>query len=155
METIYDEIDHVIEQLRYETDVQISQRIGPLGIDMKVPQGVAPVKIKEGSPQPGSDLLKNFYLEKVRPSLDPKFRPEKVFRSRGQIGGFFGQAKLSLPPVFHEVLDGLAEMMEERRELARQKTIHLCLHGWLLVHVPISAILMLLVMIHIVTTLWY
>lgn len=147
METVYDEIDHVIEQLQYEADVQITQLTGPLGFELKAPEGVTPAKIKEGPLQPGSDLLKQFYLEKVR--------SVKTFESREKIASPFGQAKLSLPPVFHDTIANLADLMEERRQLARQKTLHHWLHGWLFVHVPVSAVLMLLVIVHIVTALWY
>ena len=50
---------------------------------------------------------------------------------------------------------GLAARMEERRELARQKMLHHWLHGWLFVHMPASVILLVLVLVHVVSVLWY
>lgn len=155
METVYDQIDHVISQLVYEADVVVTQVAGSLGIELKNPEGVPPVKVKEGTPQPGSDLLKAFYLDRVRPSLDPSPRLESSFESAGKIKTFFSQANLSLPPPFHPTLETLSQFMEERRQLARQKTIHRWLHGWLFAHVPASAVLMLLVLVHVFTSLWY
>lgn len=155
METVYDQIDHVINQLRYETDVQMIQLTGSLEIDLVVPEGVTAAKIKESPPQSGSDILQKLYLERVRPSLDPKSKPDVIFRTPERLGTFFDQAKLSLSPVFHPALVTLKNVMEERRQLARQKVLHHWLHGWLFCHVPISAALMILVIAHIISALWY
>lgn len=155
METIYDQIDHVLQQVRYETDIQITQLTGPLGVELVVPEGATAAKIKEGTPQPGSEQLKKFYLDRVRPSLDPAVPVDATFNSATKINTFFEEARLVLPPNFHATLDTLRDVMEECRQLERQKTLHHWLHGWLFCHVPLSVLLMVLTLIHIVTALWY
>ena len=155
METIYDQIDHVLQQVRYETDIQITQLVGPLGVELIVPEGATAAKIKEGIPQPGSEQSKKFYLDRVRPSLDPAVPVDATFNSATKINTFFEEARLVLPPNFHATLDTLRDVMEECRQLERQKTLHHWLHGWLFCHVPLSVLLMVLTLIHIVTALWY
>jgi hypothetical protein len=49
----------------------------------------------------------------------------------------------------------LEAICEERRELAQQKRLHHWLHGWLLVHVPLSLALLLLSAAHAVLALRY
>ena len=53
----------------------------------------------------------------------------------------------------HEPLGDLALIVEERRQLAAQKRMHHVLHGWLIVHVPLSYALMILAAVHAVQAL--
>jgi hypothetical protein len=55
----------------------------------------------------------------------------------------------------HEALHDLEVMCEERRQLARQRRLHRWLHGWLLVHVPLSYALLLLSAVHAFQSLRY
>lgn len=160
METIYDQIDHVINQIRYQADIQMTKLVGPLGIEMVVPEGMTPEKFKpesgkEGVPNAGTEQIKNFYLERIRPGLDPRKKFAEVFGTPHRIHTFFEEAKLTLPPSCHALLQELNGMLEERRQLERQRSLHHWLHGWLFVHVPLSVLLMLLVVVHVVTALWY
>ena len=155
METIYDQIDHVINQIRYQADIQMAKLVGPLGIEMVVPEGMTPEKFKEGVPNPGTEQIKSFYLERIRPGLDPGKKIAGVFDTPHRIHTFFEEAKITLPPACHPLLQELNGILEERRQLERQRSLHHWLHGWLFVHVPLSALLMLLVIVHVVTALWY
>jgi hypothetical protein len=53
-----------------------------------------------------------------------------------------------------QVVD-LQAIVEERRQLLKQKKMHDILHGWLIVHVPISYGLMLISTFHAVYALRY
>ena len=46
-------------------------------------------------------------------------------------------------------------MCEERRLLREQERMHFWLHSWLLVHVPLSAALLVLGAAHVVMSLYY
>jgi hypothetical protein len=46
-------------------------------------------------------------------------------------------------------------IVEERRQLSRQRRIHTVLHAWLWVHVPMSAAMLVLIAVHIVVALRY
>ena len=56
-------------------------------------------------------------------------------------------AVCSAPPV-HGVLDDLENICEEEQQLSRQIRIYRWLHGWLLVHVPLSIALLVLGAVH-------
>ena len=49
----------------------------------------------------------------------------------------------------------LGEICEVRRQLGEQQRIHRWLHGWLLIHVPLSWALLVLVLIHAFWSLYY
>lgn len=63
--------------------------------------------------------------------------------------------KAVLAPEHHATADALADLCEERRQLLPQKVLHHWLHGWLLVHVPLSMALVVLVAVHAIQSLRY
>ena len=67
----------------------------------------------------------------------------------------FARLRALLPPSFHGAIADLENICEEERQLMRQKTLHLWLHGWLLTHIPLSFALLVLAIVHIVTALRY
>ena len=60
-----------------------------------------------------------------------------------------------LPSPIHSVLEDLEAICEEERQLNRQHQLYHFLHGWLLVHVPLSVALLVLGGIHAVVALQY
>jgi len=54
-----------------------------------------------------------------------------------------------------EQLTQLAGLVEERRQLVDQERAHFWLHSWLLLHVPLSAALLVLGVAHAVWSLYY
>jgi len=60
-----------------------------------------------------------------------------------------------MPVAAHGILRDLEEICEERRQLLAQRRMHLWLHGWLLVHVPLSFALLVLTAVHAVLSLRY
>ena len=70
-----------------------------------------------------------------------------------QMRGLSGveQAGSKLP----ELLTRLEGYCNERRRLARQESLHRLLHGWLYLHIPLSAALMVMMIAHAVITLYY
>jgi hypothetical protein len=67
----------------------------------------------------------------------------------------FQHLRLLMPPNLVATVDDLENICEEKRELDRQRRIHRLLHGWLLVHIPLSYALLLLGAIHAVFALRY
>lgn len=99
--------------------------------------------------------LKRFYLQELRMFLEEPTR-------RGQRLGDAERAKLEfaglktyLPPAAHATLQDLEDICDEARQLVRQERLHRWLHGWLLVHIPLSLALMVLGAVHAVVALKY
>jgi hypothetical protein len=57
--------------------------------------------------------------------------------------------------VHHPILDDLENICEEERQLTLQSQLHVWLHGWLLLHIPLSLALILLGAVHAVMALRY
>ena len=60
-----------------------------------------------------------------------------------------------MPAAAHTILAGLEGICEEERQLKRQQLIYRCLHGWLIVHVPLSLAVVVLGGIHAVFAIRY
>jgi hypothetical protein len=70
-------------------------------------------------------------------------------------GSMFQHLRLLLPQNLASTVDDLENICEEKRELDQQRRMHQLLHGWLLVHIPLSYALLLLGAIHGVYALRY
>jgi hypothetical protein len=99
--------------------------------------------------------LKRFYLSEMRPFLErPKERGQRLGDSGKAISAFAGLRTL-LPAAAHTALGDLEDICDEARQLARQERLHHWLHGWLLLHIPLSLALILLGAVHAVMALRY
>jgi hypothetical protein len=99
--------------------------------------------------------LRRFYLEQIRPFLEnPNQRGQRLGDAQKETTAFAGLYTL-LPAAAKTALDDLADICDEARQLQRQARLHHWLHGWLLVHIPLSLALILLGAIHAVMALRY
>jgi hypothetical protein len=99
--------------------------------------------------------LKRFYTQEVRPYLaQPTKRGQRLSGSDGCKMAFAG-LKTVLPATAHTTLRDLEDICDEARQLVHQERLHHWLHGWLLVHIPLSLALMVLGAIHAVVALKY
>lgn len=173
METIYDEIANVRAQLLEEADQYVSALCGPLhlgsdgGLSVQRAGGftamrqvgaaaaaaaaavVAPVALTEEESEP----LRRFYLEEMRVFLAKRGTRAQRLADAAQARGAFANLTTLLPPAAHAMLGDLEAICEEARQLERQTRLHRWLHGWLLVHVPLSLALLALGAVHAVMAL--
>jgi hypothetical protein len=104
---------------------------------------------EEGAP------LRRFYVQEVRPFLEnPKRRGQRLGDASKASSAFSGLRTL-LPAAAHTTLSDLEDICDEARQLTRQERLHRWLHGWLLLHIPLSLALILLGAIHAVMALRY
>jgi hypothetical protein len=122
LETIYEEIPHVREQLLEEADQLVES---------------ASATANEKS------RLREVYHAQIRPHLE---RPTAEM---------FQPLKATLPATLHPVLDDLEDICEEQRQLNRQIRLYHWMHAWLLVHVPLSILLLVLGGVHAIMALRY
>jgi hypothetical protein len=60
-----------------------------------------------------------------------------------------------LPADAHEATKRLEAICEEERQMRRQALLHHWLHGWLMLHIPLSLALLLLGCAHAIVALRY
>ena len=106
-------------------------------------------------PEEASSALRRFYLEEMRPFLEhPKARGQRLADAATASGAFSGLRTL-LPAAASATVADLEDICDEARQHTRQERLHRWLHGWLLVHIPLSLALILLGAVHAVMALRY
>ena len=141
-ETVFAEIPHVITTLRAKADERL-RMITQFAEVAGAAQAIETIQAR--------------YRQEIRPYLEDKIphSANTLFRTPELIRGYFGHLSLVTPPPFHDTLDTLESICEERRQLAVQRMLHNWLHGWLLVHVPLSFALLVLTFAHAILALRY
>lgn len=156
METIYEEIGHVRAQLLEEAEELMKQAGG--GEKKPVADG--------GEPDPASPTvaiavmdetapLRNFYEQELKPFLEKPGLRGNALSDAAQSHSAFAQLRTLVPASLHVTIGDLESICEEERQLTLQSQLHVWLHGWLLLHIPLSLALLLLGAIHAVMALRY
>ena len=168
METIYEQIDRVRGQLAEEAAKLVDDSCAALEGDVTrasteqlavaAAAGVNwDVTVASGlqADERVATELRQFYRRDIHSYLEKSgsYRQPLADRSRSQ--AMFRQMRVLLPPNLHPAIDELENICEEKRELDLQNTMHKLLHGWLLVHVPLSYAVLLLGALHAVIALRY
>jgi len=97
--------------------------------------------------------LRNFFEQELRPFLDSPGARGHALADQAQSRSAFAQLRTLVPPTLHTTLEDLESICEEERQLTMQSRLHLWLHGWLLLHIPLSLALILLGAVHAVMAL--
>ena len=148
LETIYEEIDHVRAQLLVEAAERMA-RVKTIALPEDPDEEGAAAPLAE----PGAPLVA-FYERDIEPYL-AQSSARSALADRAQAERAFAAVRLLMPSEFHGAVDDLENICEEERQLSRQARLHRWLHGWLLVHVPISIALILLGAVHAFVALRY
>ena len=146
METIFEQIDRVRAQLLAEADEMVESACGPLNF-----QDTATATIATTDTLP----LCNFYRRDVRPFLHRSRAQNPALSNRVKAAGIFEGLRTLLPATLHDIVKNLEDICEEERQLRRQTRYHHWLHGWLMLHVPLSLALLLLGCAHAIMALRY
>ena len=98
--------------------------------------------------------LRRFYCGELRPYLE---HPKRwaTFNDADRAHSSFAAVRTLVPPSAHTTINSLEEICDEARQLSLQERMHRWLHGWLLMHIPLSLALMLLSAVHAVIALRY
>ncbi len=165
LETIYEEIPHVRQQLRDEADQLVSSICGPLTGRAATPladesepasrsESLVATVLTEVEPEDRA-RFRMIYIDSIRPFLENPEKPDGDFATPMKSTAVFDSLRRMLPKPVHAVLEDLESICEEERQLSRQRKIYHLLHGWLLVHVPMSIALLVLGGIHAIVALRY
>lgn len=166
METIYEQIDHVRQQLAEEARKVVEDTCaaleGDVGSASERQRALAAaaganwdVTVATGLAvdEQASVELRRLLRDEIEPFLShsgtSKFRIGKAPIARAM----FQQLRVLLPANLHSNIDDLENICEEKRQLDEQARLHKILHGWLLVHIPLSYAVLVLGAWHAVAAL--
>jgi hypothetical protein len=176
LETIYDEIGNVRNLLREEADRGVESICGPLGVgksaseevlrsgglsaarSMSIMSSGGAVAAAAETVMPTEEqcaFLRKFYLSEMRPFLEHPRQYRSRLGDRDKAHGAFSGLRTLMPQSAQATLEDLEDICDEARQLVRQEQLHHLLHGWLLVHIPVSLTLILLGAVHAVIALRY
>ena len=168
METIYEQIERVRSQLVDEAQHLVDDATATLtgGVSHATEQQRAAaasagtmggLTVASGLDvnEEASAELHEFFRRDMRPFLEQAGARGLSLADRSRSRGIFQQLRALLPPTLHPMVDDLENICEEKRELDQQSRYHKVLHGWLLVHIPLSYALLLLGAVHAVIALRY
>jgi hypothetical protein len=99
--------------------------------------------------------LRRFYLNEMRPFLERPKQHSQPLADAAKSSSKLARLRTLLPAAAHATLSDLEDICDEARQLTRQERLHHWLHGWLLLHIPLSLALILLSAIHAVMALRY
>jgi hypothetical protein len=143
-EAMYDQLPHVCAGLCRAADSAVSEACGAtILLDPTLAAG-----------EPRS-MVAEFYRDTVRPFLQFDAPPLSPLAEATSAEAAFTQLRERSPEELQACLDRLDKLCEERRQLLLQARLHGWLHGWLLLHVPLSAALLVLGLLHAVSAVWY
>jgi len=169
METIYDEIDRIREQLRAEAEEYVADLCGEMsemapvavggeelragGFTAMRPRGGGAVQY--GLTEEEVEPVRAFYTTELLPFLENPGGNGSRLADETRSQAAFGKLRMLVPAPGHPVIANLEEVCKEERQLNSQLRMHRLLHVWLLVHVPLSLALLLLSAFHAVIALQY
>jgi len=173
LETIYDEIGSVRVLLREEADREMETLCGALGLPSNAREtqraggfstarpamargngpAVAIAEEKRVLTEVEHAPLRKFYVEEMRPFLEHPRERRGRLNDADRAQAAFAGLRTMLPELAHETLGDLEDICNEARQLLRQEQLHRWLHGWLLLHIPISLAVIVLGAVHAVAAL--
>jgi hypothetical protein len=178
-ETIYSQIGHVMGLARQEAERLVLATCGPAEgdrgaaaeeqADEPAPaylvvgaqrtagrtQGIVLQTQVPKAPVPGTEPLRAFFHEKVIPFLQGGEATGSALQFKNRAQGMFQALRTQLDVRAHPTVDVLENLCEQRRQLDRQARLHVWLHNWLLVHLPLSFALVVLMFVHVYVALKY
>ncbi|MBI3893612.1 MAG: hypothetical protein HY303_19000 [Candidatus Wallbacteria bacterium] len=160
-ETTYEQIPHVLEQLRAEAIEVVESVCGPLQAppeesvappdpsDPSAPaKPAAKSKGKTAGPVEGSGPLKDFYLRTIQDFMAADRLGNQILATPARARAHFAHLRKILPPALQDPAGRLEEICNERLGMETQIKLHHWLHGWLFLHAPLSGVLILLTVVH-------
>jgi hypothetical protein len=99
---------------------------------------------------PGSEPLRKAFDRQIGPYLaQGGRRVANELSDTLKSAQMFAELKALLDPATHGAIDDIEELCHQRRQFDAQVQLHHWLHGWLLIHAPLSVMLLALLVLHV------
>jgi hypothetical protein len=151
-EAVPDQMQHLCRGLQREADAAMVAACGGHVVEKALGADASRLSASTSDPAP---WLIGFYLNTVRPYLGAATVPGTVLAGNRQGELVFERARATVPDKYQAAVDQLEELCRTRRRLQYQAQLFGLLHGWLRVHIPLSVVLSVLAVLHVVTALYY
>jgi hypothetical protein len=163
LETIYEQIPEVREQLRMEATAIVNALCAvsdEVAVMSGAPGGHFPAAqpLGENSSELTGDQQRNLravFDGGILPFLRNPDAGSSLLASPVKAKSYFDALRRQMPEPVHEAIGDLESICEEERQLFHQRRMYVLLHAWTLVHVPISILLLVLGGIHAVIATRY
>ena len=154
-ETIYDQIPVIRAQLLAEARNRAGDVMESLAPATGAGATVVDTLMDITDLEPQRVRMNTFLAGEVEPYLAAEQTPNNGLRSREHSSAAFDQLRHDFPERAWPPIAAIEEICEEKRQLDHQARLHRLLHAWLLVHLPVSAALILLSVVHAIGALRY
>lgn len=148
-ETVAQQLDRQLASLTQLADDTITHYAGSLD-KPALPSGPPGTADK---PPHGAEPLRMFYAVTARGFLNGGMAAGLDSPTQAQV--LFSSLRTMTPPHIHPGVDAIEQLCDRRRQLLRQRLFMRLLTGWLIVHVPLSWVLLLLSIGHAIVALRY
>ena len=143
-EAMREQVPHVCAMLKAAGDEAITASCG------------AAIALSPGEPMSDpKSMLAMFYRQQVRPFLAFDLPRDSNFVATTSAAAAFAAVRERLPESLRDCVDKLQKLCDERRQLLLQTRLQSWLRGWLLIHVPLSVVLLVLGALHAVMAVCY
>ncbi|MGA9209363.1 MAG: hypothetical protein WB347_16275 [Terriglobales bacterium] len=160
LETTFEQIDDVREQLIKEAEELVTAACAPpKAAPAAKTEAAAGAAVATAAPPATSNesaaRLQSAWESTIRMYLEQSthIRQGRVKSREAQHA--LRQLRTLLPPAMHDTVAALEDICVEAGQLRRQTILHYGLHGWLMVHIPLSYALLALSAVHAVMALRY
>ena len=160
LETTFEQIDNVREQLVLEAGELVAAACAPpkaapaakteAAAGAAVAMTAGPVAASESAAR-----LQSWWESIIRVYLEHSTHLREGSVKRREVQHALRQLRTLLPPAMHDTVDSLEDICGEAGQLRKQVILHYTLHGWLMVHIPLSYALLALSAVHAVMALRY
>ncbi len=146
----------VFEQIPYIRGLLVAAAEKFRGELVPPPDAKPPTKAPAVAPLGPDEMhLLEFLDSEVLPYLKAPRGERLRLGAEAQSDSAFRLLKISVPEARHPQVDDMQGWCDNRRRMDLQTKLHHWLHGWLLVHVPLSFILLILAVWHAAATVFF
>lgn len=155
-ETIFEQIDHVRSGMIADADALVASATGS-GDTAEIKRAARPAIAVQtvALTWEAAAVLSAFYVGEMRPFLQNDGGERHPLADTSTARTIFVKLRTVLPLETHDAVKSLEDICEEERQLRRQTRLHHWLHGWLMLHIPLSFALLLLGCVHAFMALRY
>jgi hypothetical protein len=143
-QAIFEQLEVAINALKKSADAQVLSLYDTLFVNVQDEDAESP-----------NDFLRAFYLRHVRTFLQIDIDPNSSLLNATQAEGIFATIREGIPRKMVPIAVELESICNERRQLISQNKLQWIMHGWTLIHIPLSMSLLILTLIHIVMSLYF